>query len=583
MAEAFKAKGNAAFSAQRFEEAIDFFSQAIEVDSSNHVLFSNRSAAKASLKRFAEALEDAEQVVKIKRDWPKGYSRKGAAYMGLRKWSEAIEAYEQGLELDPDNAQMQEALEDAKDAEAGGQGDMPGGLNNMFGPTFLGRLSMDPRTKPYLEQQDFLAMLQTLQKNPGAMQMYMGDPRFKMALQVGLGINMMSGDDFQKEQEQEQQGNGTASHPPTRSSQPKRQPEPAPAPAPREEERVEENSEEIEARQQKERAAEEKTKGNAAYKARRFEEAIGHYDKAYDLNDTDISSITNRAAVHFEMGSYEAAVKDCDTAVERGRELRADYKLVAKALTRKGNALMRLDRIDDAILAYQKALTEHRNADTLKLLQVAEKKLKEQKEQSYINMDLATEEREKGNKAFQEDRYPDAVKHYTEALARGPPSVNPEAHKLYSNRAACYTKLTAFPEGIKDADECIRLAPDFAKGYSRKGHLQYFMKEYDEALKTYERGLEADPNNEEIKEAVRRCYEAISKTMRGEGTEEELKDRQARGMADPEIQRILSDPIMHQVLEDMQSDPRSAQKHMQHPQIAAKIQKLVKAGIVQMR
>lgn len=87
---------------------------------------------------------------------------------------------------------MREALEDAKDAEAGGQGDMPGGLNNMFGPTFLGRLSMDPRTRPYLEQQDFLAMLQTLQKNPGAMQMYMGDPRFKMAMQVGNVIQAWS-------------------------------------------------------------------------------------------------------------------------------------------------------------------------------------------------------------------------------------------------------------------------------------------------------------------------------------------------------------------------------------------------------
>ena len=69
--------------------------------------------------------------------------------------------------------------------------------------------------------------------------------------------------------------------------------------------------------------------------------------------------------------------------------------------------------------------------------------------------------------AFQGQQYPEAVKHYTEALARGPPDVNPEAHKLFSNRAACYTKLGAWTDGVKDADECIRLAPTFTKGYRR--------------------------------------------------------------------------------------------------------------------
>lgn len=34
---------------------------------------------------------------------------------------------------------------------------------------------------------------------------------------------------------------------------------------------------------------------------------------------------------------------------------------------------------------------------------------------------------------------------------------------------------------------------------------------------------------------------------KGEGTEEELKERQAKAMADPDVQNILMDPIMRQV------------------------------------
>ena len=38
-----------------------------------------------------------------------------------------------------------------------------------------------------------------------------------------------------------------------------------------------------------------------------------------------------------------------------------------------------------------------------------------------------------------------------------------------------------------------------------------------------------------------------------------------------------------QVLEDLQTDPKTQQQHLAHPQIRANIDKLVSAGIVQMR
>ncbi len=108
----------------------------------------------------------------------------------------------------------------------------------------------------------------------------------------------------------------------------------------------------------------------------------------------------------------------------------------------------------------------------------------------------AEEERELGNARFKEGKFPEAVHHYSEAIKR-----NPRDHRAYSNRSACYTKLAAWNEGLKDAETCIELAPTFGKGYSRKGAVQFFMKDYDKALATYQAGLAHDADSDELKSA----------------------------------------------------------------------------------
>lgn len=97
---------------------------------------------------------------------------------------------------------------------------------------------------------------------------------------------------------------------------------------------------------------------------------------------------------------YDECIKDCDKAVERGRELRSDYKMVARALTRKGTALVKMAKTskdyEPAIETFQKALTEHRNPETLKKLNDAERAKKELEQQEYYDPELAEKEREKG-------------------------------------------------------------------------------------------------------------------------------------------------------------------------------------------
>jgi hypothetical protein len=65
----------------------------------------------------------------------------------------------------------------------------------MFGPQFIAKLAMNPETRPYLEDQSFRTMLDTVAANPSMLSVYINDPRFAKALEVGFGINFASGQD----------------------------------------------------------------------------------------------------------------------------------------------------------------------------------------------------------------------------------------------------------------------------------------------------------------------------------------------------------------------------------------------------
>ena len=80
--------------------AAQVFSLALKLDGSNHVLFSNRSAAHLALGHTDKALDDAEAALRLKPDWPKGFLRKGDALLGsgtLKGAHEAVEVYMQGV------------------------------------------------------------------------------------------------------------------------------------------------------------------------------------------------------------------------------------------------------------------------------------------------------------------------------------------------------------------------------------------------------------------------------------------------------------------------------------------------------
>lgn len=150
------------------------------------------------------------------------------------------------------------------------------------------------------------------------------------------------------------------------------------------------------------------------------------------------------------------------------------------------------------------------------------------------------------------------------------------------NRAAAYMKLAAMPEALRDCETCITMDPTFVKAYIRKATIQHLKRDYEAALETLQQARKADTEGKhttEIAATERRCHTSLAAQMTGhsgESQEETLK----RAMADPEIAGIMTDPIMQQILQQAQTDPKALQDHMKNPMIAAKIRKLVGAGVI---
>lgn len=248
--------------------------------------------------------------------------------------AEASEAFEEALRLDPNNAQAQSDLKAVERAMESSFGDKPGlgGLGNMFNdPQLIQKLARDPRTSKFLADPTFMAKLQQLKHNPNNVGEALTDPRFLTVMSVLLGIDMSFAGGSGGAQAGDEENTTMSDAPPLpRETQaykaPESQPEPQPEPQP---ETEPEDKEAANQRKANEEAEAEKKLGTENYKKRQFDAAIEHYSKAWELYK-DITYLTNLSAAKYEKGDYEGAIEACSKAIEEGREVLADFKIIAK-------------------------------------------------------------------------------------------------------------------------------------------------------------------------------------------------------------------------------------------------------------
>ncbi|KAL3958620.1 hypothetical protein ACCO45_006782 [Purpureocillium lilacinum] len=550
-ADELKALGNKAIAEKNFDDAIDKFTQAIALQPENHILYSNRSAAHASKKQWDDALKDAEKTTEIKPDWAKGWGRKGAALHGKGDLLGANDAYSEGLKHDANNAQLKSGLasvEKAMQQEAGGMGGDPAaGLGQMFNdPNMIQKLASNPKTASFLADPAFMAKLQSMKQNPANAQDLFSDPRMIQVLGVLMGVDMEMRD-----------SDPTQDTPMTDAPSQAKKPEPAkkaPEPAPEPEEAL----------------------GTENYKKRNFDEAIAHYSKAWEIFK-DITYLNNLGAAYYEKGDYDKCIEACTKAVEEGREIYADFKLIAKSYARIGSAYEKKGDHAQAIENFNRSLTEHRTPDVLSKLRATERAKTEADKKAYIDPAKAEEAREEGNKKFKETDFPGAVAAYTEMIKRAP-----EDPRGYSNRAAAFVKLFEFPSALEDCDAAIKRDPKFIRAYIRKAQAYFGMRKYSECVDACSEAQQVDQehhngaNAREIEQQQQKAFGAMYSTRDNE-TEEQTRERL---MQDPEIMSIMQDPVMQSILQQAQSDPKALQEHMRNPNVRTKIQKLIAAGVI---
>ncbi|KAF6262019.1 hypothetical protein COO60DRAFT_1699571 [Scenedesmus sp. NREL 46B-D3] len=112
---------------------------------------------------------------------------------------------------------------------------------------------------------------------------------------------------------------------------------------------------------------------------------------------------------------------------------------------------------------------------------------------------MAQEHIASGDRAFVDEEFETAVRHYTQAL-----EVEPSA-AVYEARANAKIELEKYMEAVQDASKAIELDSNYAKAYLRKGTACFHLEEYETALQCFEQGQQRAPDMPKFRTWIRKC------------------------------------------------------------------------------
>ena len=212
------------------------------------------------------------------------------------------------------------------------------------------------------------------------------------------------------------------------------------------------------------------------YDAGRFRESLPFFDGVLARKPKDLEALNRRGTAHLRLNQPDLALADFDRYLQINPRFGFDYAssgvpATADAWTNRGIALVMLDRDDEAMLAFRRAINLHRSPVNRHPAGLAA---------DYCGVGQIYHR--KGNDPRALDSFALAVK------------TDPSDPNGYVGQGLALAGLGIYDSALASYGEALRLDPNHSRAYGCRAGTLERLGRLDEALRDYDQSILLDPN-----------------------------------------------------------------------------------------